>query len=79
MSMLLNGLTGAQAAQAALNATSQNVAKARSEGIEASLTLRPAEKVEAIISFTHTDTRNLATGGALLRRPRERRTRPVSP
>lgn len=54
-----------------LTSTSQNVAKARAEGIEASLTLRPAEKVEAIISFTHTDTRDLATSAPLLRRPRE--------
>ena len=37
--------------------------------METSVTLRPAEWVEAVLTYTYTDTRNPATGARLLRRP----------
>ncbi len=50
-------------------ATMQNVDRARSHGMEASLTLRPAAWAEAVLTYTYTDTKNLQTGDRLLRRP----------
>ena len=46
-----------------------NVARATTRGVETSVTLRPAEWVEAVLTYTYTDTRNPATGARLLRRP----------
>ncbi len=46
-----------------------NVAQATTRGIESSVTLRPAEWVEAVLTYTYTDTRDRATGARLLRRP----------
>ena len=46
-----------------------NVARATTRGVESSVTLRPAEWVEATLTYTYTDTRNLATNARLLRRP----------
>ena len=51
--------------------TSQNVARARSQGYEAAVTLRPADWLEAQFAYTLTDARNLTTRTKLLRRPRE--------
>jgi vitamin B12 transporter len=53
------------------SSTSQNVAHARAQGIEASLTLRPAPWLDATIAYTWTETRDLTTGTALLRRPHD--------
>lgn len=53
------------------SATSQNVDRASTQGFETSLTLRPAEWLEAMLDFTRTETRDLGTGAALLRRPRD--------
>jgi vitamin B12 transporter len=53
------------------SSTPQNVAGARTEGIEASLALHPTPWLDASLTYTHNDTRDLATGAALLRRPRE--------
>jgi vitamin B12 transporter len=50
--------------------TSVNIASARAQGVEAGLTLRAADWLSATLSYTYTDARNLATGAALLRRPR---------
>jgi len=51
-------------------ATSANVNRARSHGVEASLTLRPASWIEMVMSYTYTDARDASTGARLLRRPR---------
>ena len=56
------------------SSTQQNVARARTQGVEASLTLRPAEWLEAQFSYTFTQARNLSTGTTLLRRPRHQLT-----
>jgi vitamin B12 transporter len=53
------------------SATSRNVDRARSEGVEASVTIRPVSWLDATASYTRTETRNLTTGQALLRRPRD--------
>jgi vitamin B12 transporter len=49
--------------------TTENVASARSQGVESSLTLRPASWLEAILTYTYTDSRNVRTNAQLLRRP----------
>ena len=49
--------------------TTQNVARARSHGVEASLTLRPAPWAEAIFAYTYTEARDQSTRARLLRRP----------
>jgi vitamin B12 transporter len=49
--------------------TTENVASARSQGVESSLTLRPAGWLEAILTYTYTDSRNVRTNAQLLRRP----------
>ena len=46
-----------------------NVAQATARGVETSVTLRPVEWAEAVLTYTYTDTRNPATGARLLRRP----------
>ncbi len=46
-----------------------NVARATARGVEAMITLRPASWVDADLSYTYTDTRNVTTGQRLLRRP----------
>lgn len=50
-------------------ATTQNVARARSHGVEASLTLRPAPWAEAVFAYTYTEARDQRTRARLLRRP----------
>jgi vitamin B12 transporter len=50
-------------------ATSANVSRARTRGVESSLTLRPASWIEMVMSYTYTDARDLTTGARLLRRP----------
>ncbi len=65
-----------------MTSTSQNVARARMQGVEAGLTVRPAAWVEATVGYTLTQTLDAATGRALLRRPRDQvsvaaRVRPV--
>ena len=54
-----------------LTSTSQNVARARAQGVEAGLTVRPAPWLEATMGYTRTETLDVATGKALLRRPRD--------
>ena len=49
--------------------TSVNVASARTQGVEASLSLRVRDWLEASGSYTYTDARNVQTGARLLRRP----------
>ncbi|QJE72174.1 TonB-dependent receptor [Aerophototrophica crusticola] len=51
------------------SSTVVNVGKADSEGVEATLALRPADGVELAASWTWTDARNDDTGIRLLRRP----------
>ncbi len=51
--------------------TEQNIGHARTQGVEASLALHPATWLDATLSYTYTDARDLGTGAALLRRPRE--------
>ena len=54
-----------------VSSTSANVDRARTQGIEANLTLRPADWIEAVLSYTWTETRDVTTNLALLRRPRD--------
>lgn len=54
-----------------LTSTSHNVARARTQGVEVGLTLRPASWVEATVGYTFTETLDVATRTALLRRPRD--------
>lgn len=49
--------------------TPTNVARARSNGVELALVLRPAAWLAADLSYTYTDTRNNETRARLLRRP----------
>ncbi|MBU6497013.1 MAG: TonB-dependent receptor [Rhodospirillales bacterium] len=53
------------------SATTQNIARARTQGIETSLTVRPAPWLEADLSYTLTDARNGADNSRLLRRPHD--------
>ncbi len=46
-----------------------NIAQATTRGVESSVTLRPADWVEATLTYTYTDTRDRSTGARLLRRP----------
>jgi len=50
-------------------ATTRNVRRASSKGMEASLVLRPAPWAEAILTYTYTETKDQQTGARLLRRP----------
>ena len=52
------------------SSTQQNVARARTQGIEAALTLRPADWLDAQLAYTFTNARNLSNNTKLLRRPR---------
>ncbi len=54
--------------------TTQNVNRAKIQGVESSLTLRPVDWVQAILSYTFTDARNAADNSLLLRRPRDQFT-----
>jgi len=49
--------------------TSQNVSRARTQGVETSLTLRPTTWLETTTTWTWTESRDLTTNTALLRRP----------
>ncbi len=53
-----------------LSSTEINVARARTHGVESSLTLRPAAWLQATGTWTYTEARDLDTGAQLLRRPR---------
>ncbi|MEJ0046911.1 MAG: TonB-dependent receptor [Rhodospirillales bacterium] len=50
--------------------TSVNIASARSQGLEAGVTWRLQPWLETALAYTYTDARDLGTGAALLRRPR---------
>ena len=54
--------------------TTQNISRARSKGVEAMLTLRPTAWLDASLSYTNTDARNLADHSVLLRRPTDQVT-----
>ena len=49
--------------------TSVNIGNARTEGVEAVLTLAVARWLSGTLSYTYTDARDLDTGSLLLRRP----------
>jgi vitamin B12 transporter len=49
--------------------TAVNIDRARTHGIEGVLTLRMESWLQADLSYTYTDARNLGTGSQLLRRP----------
>jgi vitamin B12 transporter len=55
-------------------ATTRNVSRARSHGVETSLTLRPAPWAEAVLTYTYTEARDLQTRARLLRRPQNQGT-----
>jgi vitamin B12 transporter len=50
--------------------TSVNIDSARTQGIEAGLSLQMRKWLQADLAYTYTDARDLQTGAALLRRPR---------
>jgi vitamin B12 transporter len=52
-----------------LSSTPVNIDRARTEGIETTLTLRMTSSVQADLTYTYTDARDLGTGQQLLRRP----------
>ena len=54
--------------------TQQNVARARSRGVEVTLTARPAVWLTADLTYTYTDARDLSAHTPLLRRPKNRGT-----
>ena len=51
------------------NYTTENIQRARTEGVEATLTLHLARWLQGDLTYTYTDARNLASGALLLRRP----------
>jgi len=55
-----------------LSSTQVNIDRARTEGAELILTLRPADWLETSIAYTYTDARNAVTKQPLLRRPQNR-------
>jgi vitamin B12 transporter len=55
------------------SSTPENVASAHTSGVEASVTLRPADWAQAVLSYTYTDASS-GTGAPLLRRPRNQAT-----
>lgn len=48
----------------------ENVARARTQGVETALRWRPAPPLALSAAYTYTDTEDRSTGGALTRRPR---------
>jgi vitamin B12 transporter len=50
----------------------ENVDKARTKGLELTLSVRPRDDVSILAGYTYTDTENLETGEELLRRPRNK-------
>jgi vitamin B12 transporter len=52
-----------------LSSSPVNIDRARTQGIEATLTLRAARWLLADLTYTYTDARDLDTGAQLLRRP----------
>src|SRR5205807_7986342 len=55
-----------------VSSTFTNVRRARAQGAEASLRLKPRQGLEIQASYTRTATEDLATGLPLARRPRDR-------
>jgi vitamin B12 transporter len=49
--------------------TTENVNRARSNGVETSLTLRPVDWLQGVVAYTYADARNQADNSLLLRRP----------
>lgn len=49
-----------------------NTAKAKSDGVEAALNLKPHKRLELRFNYTYTETENETTGLTLLRRPRNK-------
>ena len=49
--------------------TAENVARAKTQGVESSLTVRPAAWLQVVATYTFTDSRNAETNALLLRRP----------
>jgi vitamin B12 transporter len=52
-----------------LSSSPVNIDRARTQGLEESITLRLAHWLQADLGYTYTDARDLVTGGQLLRRP----------
>ncbi len=52
-----------------LSSTEINVDRARTQGVESSLTVRPASWLQAVGTWTYTEAQDLTTGAELLRRP----------
>ncbi len=53
-----------------LSSTQVNVDRAFTQGVESSITVRPAWWAQATLAYTYTEAINETTGAALLRRPR---------
>ena len=54
--------------------TTENVARARTRGVEVTLTARPASWLTTDLTYTYTDARDLSANTPLLRRPKNRGT-----
>jgi len=50
----------------------ENIDKARTQGVELTLSVRPLDALTVAAGYTYTDTENCATGDELLRRPRNK-------
>lgn len=70
----IRDLIQAQYAADYSSSTEINIGRARTEGFETSLTLHPASWVEAMVSYTYTEARNVSNNSRLLRRPKNRFT-----
>lgn len=55
--------------QFGLVSTVVNIARAKANGVETAVTVRPASWLDADFTYTYTDTRDTSTGARLLRRP----------
>lgn len=70
----IRDLIQAQYAPDYSSSTEINIGRARTEGIETSLTLHPASWIETSLSYTYTEARNATNDTRLLRRPKNRFT-----
>jgi len=52
--------------------TTENIGRSRITGVDASITLRPAENIDLVIAATHLDPRDLSDDTPLIRRPRNK-------
>ncbi len=49
-----------------------NIGRAKTDGVELALTLRPTDSLSGVFSYTHTNPQDLSSGRELVRRPRNK-------